>query len=368
MKFSIPGRLLQRVRGAILLAFFGLAVFCFSGASVAAVYVSVTIAPPPIPVYAQPICPGPGYIWTPGYWAYGPAGWYWVAGAWVVAPFVGALWTPGYWGWSDGYYRWHAGYWGRSVGFYGGIHYGFGYTGHGYSGGYWRGNAFYYNSAVNNVNTGVVHTTYRTAVNDVTTSRVSYYGGRGGTTARPTAGQLANRNQPNTAVTAAQVRRENAASPQRPRVASANEPLRAGSITRHQTTTVRNTPMHNAQPNAERTRVASDQNASRPVQRQHSASLNTVRTQGAAASNPQPDAVRAQRAPARYSPARVARTQAPSSPHPAMAHPGGGHAQERRVFADAAHAQPHVQGAPQGRPQGGRGGPEEGGGEGRHRG
>jgi hypothetical protein len=28
--------------------------------------VSVSIAPPLLPVYAQPICPGSSYIWTPG--------------------------------------------------------------------------------------------------------------------------------------------------------------------------------------------------------------------------------------------------------------------------------------------------------------
>src|SRR5262249_10457129 len=33
--------------------------------------VSIGIAPPVLPVYDQPLCPGPGYIWTPGYWAYG---------------------------------------------------------------------------------------------------------------------------------------------------------------------------------------------------------------------------------------------------------------------------------------------------------
>ena len=39
-----------------------------------AVGVSVRVGPPVLPVYAQPICPGPGYIWTPGYWAYGDEG------------------------------------------------------------------------------------------------------------------------------------------------------------------------------------------------------------------------------------------------------------------------------------------------------
>src|SRR5580658_8923520 len=102
-------------------------------ASFGAVAVSITIAPPILPVYSQPICPGAGYMWTPGYWAWGPAGYYWVPGTWVMAPFIGALWTPGYWGWGAGVYLWHAGYWGPHVGFYGGINYGFGYIGVGYA-------------------------------------------------------------------------------------------------------------------------------------------------------------------------------------------------------------------------------------------
>src|SRR2546427_6665232 len=28
--------------------------------------ISVRIGPPVLPVYVQPICPGPGYIWVPG--------------------------------------------------------------------------------------------------------------------------------------------------------------------------------------------------------------------------------------------------------------------------------------------------------------
>jgi len=58
--------------------------------------VSVRIGPPPLPVYVQPICPEPGYIWVPG--------------TWVEPPEVGLLWTPGYWGWEDGFYLWHVGY------------------------------------------------------------------------------------------------------------------------------------------------------------------------------------------------------------------------------------------------------------------
>ena len=81
-------------------------------------------------------------MWTPGYWAYGDDGYYWVPGTWVPAPYVGALWTPGYWGWGGGLYVWHPGYWGPHVGYYGGVNYGFGYMGIGFVGGMWAGSAF----------------------------------------------------------------------------------------------------------------------------------------------------------------------------------------------------------------------------------
>jgi hypothetical protein len=31
--------------------------------------VSITIAPPALPIYVQPAIPAEGYLWTPGYWA-----------------------------------------------------------------------------------------------------------------------------------------------------------------------------------------------------------------------------------------------------------------------------------------------------------
>src|ERR1700722_13824643 len=133
-----PGvRAMTRNRGAIRWLLLAIVVLTFSAASFSqiAVGISVRVGPPPLPVYAQPICPGPGYFWTPGYWAWNDDdGYYWVPGTWVVAP-VGMLWTPGYWGWGGGLYAWHAGYWGPHIGFYGGINYGFGYTGVGFVGG-----------------------------------------------------------------------------------------------------------------------------------------------------------------------------------------------------------------------------------------
>ncbi|MGB8323352.1 MAG: hypothetical protein WCE52_10370 [Candidatus Acidiferrum sp.] len=186
--------------------------------------VAIHIGPPILPVYTQPICPGAGYMWTPGYWAYGPDGYFWVPGTWVVAPAVGLLWTPGYWGWGGGGYLWHGGYWGPHVGFYGGVSYGFGYTGVGFAGGEWRGGVYHYNTAVTNVNTTVIHNTYNTTVinNNTTVNRVSYNGGTGGTTAQPTAAEQAAAREPHTPATATQTQHQQAASSNRALLASQN--------------------------------------------------------------------------------------------------------------------------------------------------
>src|SRR5580698_3375504 len=136
---------------------FSFVLLVLSQVSLGQVSISVGFGPPAIPVYEQPICPGDGYIWTPGYWAYddGGDGYYWVPGTWVLAPEPGYLWTPGYWGWGGSAFLWHGGYWGPHVGFYGGINYGFGYFGVGFEGGYWNHGSFMYNRAVMNV--GGVH-------------------------------------------------------------------------------------------------------------------------------------------------------------------------------------------------------------------
>jgi hypothetical protein len=168
--------------------------------------VSVHVAPPPLPVYVQPPCPTPGYLWTPGYWGYGPAGFYWVQGVWVAPPHPGLLWTPGYWGFAGGVYTWHVGYWGPHVGFYGGVNYGFGYGGVGFVGGMWRGGVFRYNTAVVNVNTTVIHNTYvdRTVVGPQNFNHASF-NGPGGVMARPTAQDRIAMNEQHFGPTSAQV-------------------------------------------------------------------------------------------------------------------------------------------------------------------
>ena len=182
--------------------------------------ISVRIGPPALPVYAQPICPSPGYLWTPGYWAWNDdAGYYWVPGTWVVAP-VGMLWTPGYWGWGGGFYAWHPGYWGRHVGFYGGINYGFGYGGVGFFGGEWRGGAFFYNRSVVNVNVRNVTNVYsRTVVvNNVHTS----FNGPGGIERSPSREEEDYGRERHTAALSSQTEHEHMAGQNRQNFASEN--------------------------------------------------------------------------------------------------------------------------------------------------
>src|SRR3984957_7712035 len=171
---------------AVLFAF---VVLILSTASFGQVRISVRFGPPALPVYEQPICPGDGYLWTPGYWAWDAdiSDYYWVPGTWVLAPEVGFLWTPPYWGWDNGVYAFYDGYWGPHVGFYGGINYGFGYFGVGFGGGRWDNGHFFYNRSVTNINVVNIHNVYsKTVINNSTPNRVSYNGGAGGTNARPT--------------------------------------------------------------------------------------------------------------------------------------------------------------------------------------
>lgn len=146
--------------------------------------------PPPLPDYQQPAAPGDDYLWTPGYWNYASAGYYWVPGVWVQAPYQGALWTPGYWGIVHGRYGFFHGYWGPHIGFYGGVNYGFGYIGTGYQGGYWRTGHFFYNRSVNNINVTVVHNVYDYRVVTNNNVRISYNGGRGGLEVRARPAEL----------------------------------------------------------------------------------------------------------------------------------------------------------------------------------
>lgn len=216
-----PGMTAGIVRSAVGLAL-GLVLMTQSTLAPAQVSLSITLGPPELPVYEQPVLDVEGGIWTPGYWEYGPGGYLWVPGTWVQPPEAGLLWTPGYWGRGDQGYIWNEGYWGTSVGFYGGIDYGFGYSGHGYDGGHWQGQQFYYNTEVSHVDVTNVHNVYRQAANhDAPVSHTSYNGGSGGVAAKPTAAENAAAHAPHRGATDLQA--------QHVRAAEANPALAASS-------------------------------------------------------------------------------------------------------------------------------------------
>jgi hypothetical protein len=191
-------------------------------AAAQAVGISITLAPPPLPIYAQPPLPAPGYLWIPGYWAYGPNGYYWVPGTWVEPPEIGLLWTPGYWAWADGFYLWHAGYWGPRVGYYGGINYGYGYFGTGYSGGRWENGHFAYNQAVNNFGRVHVADVYRQDAPRGTANRVSFSGGSRGSQVRVTPQEESAAHEQPRPATAVQAQHEHGAGGTHGQLASVN--------------------------------------------------------------------------------------------------------------------------------------------------
>ncbi len=200
----------------------GLSVIAAPQYAVAQISVSITLAPPALPVYEQPVLVQEGGVWAPGYWDYNQDGYFWVPGTWVQPPAYGLLWTPGYWGWGNGGYAWNEGYWGETVGFYGGIDYGFGYSGRGYSGGHWQGQQFYYNTAVSHVNVTNIHNTYSQTVVNTTVNRASFNGGTGGVKAQPTAAEQAAAHAPHQPATAAQVQHRQAAMSNHALAASVN--------------------------------------------------------------------------------------------------------------------------------------------------
>ena len=63
------------------------------------------------------------------------------------------------------------------MGYYGGINYGYGYTGSGYAGGRWDRGHFRYNTAVNNIPSGRVHDVYRAPVPQRPSHPESFNGG-----------------------------------------------------------------------------------------------------------------------------------------------------------------------------------------------
>jgi WXXGXW repeat (2 copies) len=79
---------------------------CAGGAYVAA------YGPPPPRFAVVGAAPGPGYMWTDGYWDLrGGNRWAWVEGRWMRPPRYGAVYVRPEWRRDGNHWRFHRGYW-----------------------------------------------------------------------------------------------------------------------------------------------------------------------------------------------------------------------------------------------------------------
>jgi hypothetical protein len=76
-------------------------------------YVGVrTARPPPRPAMGYVgVAPGPGYIWTDGFWDLRGGKWYWSSGRWVLPPRAHAVWVAPRWESRGGHYHFRQGHW-----------------------------------------------------------------------------------------------------------------------------------------------------------------------------------------------------------------------------------------------------------------
>jgi hypothetical protein len=75
-------------------------------------YAVVRFGPPLPPRYGVTgFAPGPGYVWTDGYYDWRGGRWFWVDGRWLRPPRARAVWVPGTWREEGHRWRFHRGYW-----------------------------------------------------------------------------------------------------------------------------------------------------------------------------------------------------------------------------------------------------------------
>ena len=73
---------------------------------------AVRYGPPPPPRYGMAgVAPGPGYVWTDGFWESRAGSWSWVGGRWVRPPRPRAVWVPGSWSQTHRGWTFRRGYW-----------------------------------------------------------------------------------------------------------------------------------------------------------------------------------------------------------------------------------------------------------------
>lgn len=72
----------------------------------------VVAAGPPPPRYGMMgYAPGPGYVWTEGFYDLRGSAWVWVPGTWQRPPRRGVTWVASAWHQEGRSWRFHRGYW-----------------------------------------------------------------------------------------------------------------------------------------------------------------------------------------------------------------------------------------------------------------
>jgi len=76
-------------------------------------YVAYRVPPPPAPMVVGAVgyAPGPGFVWTDGFWDLRGSRWAWAGGQWQRPPRPRAVWVRSYWEPHGRAWRFHAGYW-----------------------------------------------------------------------------------------------------------------------------------------------------------------------------------------------------------------------------------------------------------------
>jgi hypothetical protein len=83
-----------------------------TGCAVGNGYAAVRFGPPPAPRYGVVgYAPGPGFVWTEGYWDWRGGRWFWVDGRWLRPPHRRTVWVPGSWREDHHQWRFQRGYW-----------------------------------------------------------------------------------------------------------------------------------------------------------------------------------------------------------------------------------------------------------------
>lgn len=109
---NAPGVILKLIRNLALTIATGAMAFVLSSCGGGIYYAGVSVGPP-APIVEAPYgyAPGPGYVWTPGYYGWVGGNWAWTHGQWRRRPHPIDRWIPPtYVRYGNGY-RYHPGGW-----------------------------------------------------------------------------------------------------------------------------------------------------------------------------------------------------------------------------------------------------------------